>query len=188
MSEVATRYPGLKRVVFSEEEIAARVRELAREIDTFYPRDAELLLIGLLKGAFVFLSDLARAMNRPSLKLDFMAAALYGAGTDSSREVRLLYDIEAPIEGRHVLVVEDIIDSGKTLNRICDELSRRSPESLEVCAFLHKHLAEHLRYEPRWIGFDAPPDWLVGYGLDLGERYRHLPFIAVIDPEDGRGF
>lgn len=188
MSEVAARYPGLERIVFSEEQIAARVAELGTEIDAFYPLEEELLLIGLLKGAYVFLGDLARAISRPCLTVDFLVAALYGEGTDPSREVRLLYDMETPIEGRHVLLVEDIVDSGKTLNRICDELHRRAPRSLEICTFLHKRLAADLRYEPRWVGFDAPPDWLVGYGLDLGERYRHLPFIAAVAPGAERGF
>ncbi|MGD2152597.1 MAG: hypoxanthine phosphoribosyltransferase [Gemmatimonadales bacterium] len=187
MSDLAARYPGLTRVVFSEAEIAARVDDLGREIDAFYPRDDELLLVGLLKGALVFLSDLARAVQRPSVTVDFLVAALYGEGTDPSREVRLLYDMETPVEGRHVLLVEDIVDSGKTLNRVCDELVRRAPRSLEVCTFLHKRLATDLRCEPRWVGFDAPPDWLVGYGLDLGERYRHLPFIAAIASEADRG-
>ena len=187
VSEVATRYPELTRVVFTEEEITARVADLRREIEAFYPPDEELLMIGLLKGAFVFLSDLARGMSRPTLTVDFLVAALYGAGTDPSSEVRLLYDMETPIEGRHVLLVEDIVDSGKTLNRICDELVRRAPRSLEICSLLHKRLATDLRYEPRWVGFDAPPDWLVGYGLDLGERYRHLPFIAAVAPEAERG-
>lgn len=188
MSEIATRYPGLKRVVFSEEEIAARVRDLGREIDAFYAPDEELLLVGLLKGGFMFLSDLARVLSRPWLEVDFLVAALYGEGTDPSSDVRLLYDMETPIEGRHVLLVEDIVDSGKTLNWICDELNRRQPRSLEICTFLHKRLASDLRYEPRWVGFEAPPDWLVGYGLDLGERYRHLPFIAAVAPEAERGF
>lgn len=187
MSEALTRYPGLTRIVFSEAEIATRVTDLGREIDAYYPLGEELLLVGLLKGAFVFMSDLARAMGRPSLTVDFLVAALYGEGTDPSREVRLLYDIEAPIEGRNVMVVEDIVDSGKTLNRVCDELSRRAPRSLEICTFLHKRLATDLRYEPRWVGFDAPPDWLVGYGLDLGGQYRHLPFIAAVAPEAERG-
>ncbi len=188
MSEVATRYPELERVVIAEEQIAARVRELGREIEAFYPPEEELLLIGLLKGAFMFLGDLVRAVSRTSLEVDFLVAALYGEGTDPSRDVRVLYDMEQPIEGRHVLLVEDVVDSGKTLNRIGDELSRRSPRSLEVCAFLHKRIATDLRYEPRWVGFDAPSDWLVGYGLDLAERYRHLPFIGAISREDKRGF
>ncbi len=180
MSGVVTGYPGLERVVISEEQITSRVRELAREIDAFYPVDDELLVIGLLKGAFVFTSDLVRALDRPSLQVDFLIAALYGEGTDSSREVQLLHDVRAPIEGRHVLLVEDIVDSGKTLNHIGDVVSARNPKSLELCTFLHKRIASGLRYEPRWVGFDAPTDWLVGYGLDLGERYRHLPFVGAI--------
>jgi hypoxanthine phosphoribosyltransferase len=184
MSEVVTSYPGLKRVVFSREEIAARVRELGRDIDAFYPAGEELLVIGLLKGAFMFVSDLVRAIERPSVQVDFLTAALYGRGTDPDGEVRLLRDSETRITGRDVLLVEDIVDSGKTLNRIGDLLSAKSPRSLEVCAFLHKRLATDLRYEPRWVGFDAPSDWLVGYGLDLGERYRHLPFVGAIVPED----
>ncbi len=188
MSEVATQYPGLARVVFSEEEIAGRVRELAREIDAYYPEGEGLLVLGLLKGAFVFVGDLVRALSRPRLEVDFLVAALYGEGTDSGGEVRLLYDPETPVAGRHVLLVEDVVDSGKTLDRIGDELKRRGPRSLEVCALLHKRVAPRLRFEPRWVGFDAPPDWLVGYGLDLAERYRHLPFIGALAPADERGF
>lgn len=187
MSDVTASYPDLKRVVFTREEIAARVGELGREIDAFYPRDEPLLVIGLLKGAFMFLSDLVRAIGRPALEVDFMMAALYGRGTDSSGEVRLLRDLERPIAGRHVLLVEDVVDSGKTLNRIGDLLREKSPRSLEVCAFLHKRIAKGLRYEPRWVGFDAPSEWLVGYGLDLGERYRHLPFVGAVACGDERG-
>lgn len=187
MSEVAISYPALERVVFSEETIAARVRELARAIDAFYPADDEMLVIGLLKGAFMFTSDLVRAFARPAVVVDFLTAALYGEGTDSSREVQLLHDVKQSIEDRHVLLVEDIVDSGKTLNRIGDLLAARNPRSLEVCAFLHKRIATGLRYEPRWVGFDAPPDWLVGYGLDLGERYRHLPFVGAVATGDKRG-
>jgi len=95
--------------------------------------------------------------------------------------------VRTEIEARHVLVVEDVVDSGKTLSRVCDRLLRQSPRSLEVCALLHKHLARDLRYEPRWVGFSAPPDWLVGYGLDLGERYRHLPFVGALASEYERG-
>ncbi|MEE8520618.1 MAG: hypoxanthine phosphoribosyltransferase [Gemmatimonadota bacterium] len=187
MSSVLTPYPEVGRVVFSVERIAARVRELAQEIEAHYPLEEELLVVGLLKGAFVFSSDLVRALVRRSVAVDFIIAAHYGEGTDSRREVRLLHDADTPIEGRHVLLVEDIVDSGKTLNRIAESLERRSPASLEICALLHKRLAKDLRFEPRWVGFDAPSDWLVGYGLDLGERYRHLPFIAVVDPEEIKG-
>lgn len=187
MSAVADRYPGLTRVVFSADEIATRVEELGHEIDAFYPREESLLVIGLLKGAFVFVSDLVRAIGRPLVQVDFLIAALYGDGTDASREVRLLHDPESNVEGRHVLLVEDIVDTGKTLKRIGDLLKRKSPRSLEVCTLLHKRRTADMSFEPKWIGFDAPDDWLVGYGLDLGERYRHLPFIAAIAPEDERG-
>jgi hypoxanthine phosphoribosyltransferase len=187
MNEVATQYPGIQRVVFSEDEIASRVRELGREIDAYYGPGDELLVIGLLKGAFMFASDLVRAIERPALKIDFVVASLYGKGTDASGEVQLVYDVQTEIEGRHLLVIEDVVDSGKTLSRVCDRLLRRSPRSLEVCALLHKHLARDLRYEPRWVGFSAPPDWLVGYGLDLGERYRHLPFVGALASEYERG-
>ena len=182
MNAVASGYSDLTGVIFTADEIGARVLELGREIDAFYPREDGLLVIGLLKGAFVFVSDLVRAINRASVQVDFLIAALYGDGTDPSRDVRLLHDPESAIEGRHVLLVEDIVDSGKTLTRIYDTLERRSPRSLEVCALLHKRQQVDARIEPRWVGFDAPDDWLVGYGLDLGERYRHLPFIAAIAP------
>lgn len=187
MSDIAAQYPGLSRLVFSEEDINGRIKELAREIETFYPKDEEILVIGLLKGAFVFTADLVRELRRPSLRVDFLVAALYGEGTDSTREVRLLYDVAAPIDDSHVLLVEDVVDSGKTLNRICDSLRARRPRSLEVCALLHKHVTTGLRHEPRWVGFDAPTEWLVGYGLDLGERYRHLPFIATVASEGKKG-
>ncbi len=183
MSSIRTPIPQVTRVVFSAEEIARRVRQLAREIDAHYPPAEELLVVALLKGAFIFASDLVRALERPTLQIDFIKAALYGAGTDSSREVRLVQDLGAAVEGRHVLLVEDIVDSGKTLNRIVEALGERDPASLEICALLHKRLSTDLKYEPRWVGFDAPSDWLVGYGLDLGERWRHLPYIGAVEPE-----
>lgn len=188
MNDIATNYPGLAKVVFSEDEIAERVQALAGEVDAFYAADEGLLVVGLLKGAFMFVSDLVRAIGRPTLEVDFLTAALYGEGTDSHGTVQLVSDLQTSVKDRNVLLVEDVIDSGKTLNRVGDELSHRAPRSLEVCALLHKGLSTDLRYEPRWVGFDAPPDWLVGYGLDLGERYRHLPFIGALVPEDKRGF
>ena len=171
----------LGRVVFSAAEIGARVQEMARAIDAHYPAGEDLLVLGLLKGAFIFVSDLVRSIRRPDLRVDFLVAALYGEGRVGNSDVRLLYESDAPIEGRHVLLVEDIVDSGKTLARIGDALAERSPKSLEVCALLHKRLTRDLSYEPRWVGFDAPPDWLVGYGLDHRGRFRHLPFIAAIE-------
>jgi hypoxanthine phosphoribosyltransferase len=168
----------LKRIVFEEETIAARVRELGREITAAYP-DGDLLVLGLLKGSFIFLSDLVRRIDRP-LQVDFLVAASYGDSTVSSGNVRLLYDPETELEGKHILLVEDIIDTGKTLNRLVALLRQRGPKSLSICALLHKHIAEHLELEAAFVGFDAPTLFLVGYGLDHAENFRHLPYIASL--------
>jgi hypoxanthine phosphoribosyltransferase len=165
------------RIVYSEEQIQRRVREMAGEIGAFYPDGEDLLVLGLLKGSFIFLADLVRRIDRP-LHVDFIVASSYGSGTTSSGNVRLLYDPMAPIADRHVLLVEDIVDSGNTINRLVEALGQREPRSLELCALLHKHLATELALEPRWTGFDAPPEFLVGYGLDHAEDFRHLPFVA----------
>ncbi|HKE91404.1 MAG TPA: hypoxanthine phosphoribosyltransferase [Gemmatimonadales bacterium] len=168
----------LARIVYEVETIAKRVAELGQEITTAYP-DGELLVLGLLKGSFIFLSDLVRRIDRP-LQVDFLVAASYGAGTVSSGDVRLLYDPETTLAGRHILLVEDIVDTGRTLNRLVELLRERRPRSLEMCALLHKHVAEHLVLEPKFVGFDAPRAFLVGYGLDHAENFRHLPYIASL--------
>jgi hypoxanthine phosphoribosyltransferase len=168
----------LKRIVFDEQTIAARVRELGREITAAYP-DGDLLVLGLLKGSFIFLSDLVRRIERP-LQVDFLVAASYGDDTVSSGNVRLLYDPETELAGKHILLVEDIIDTGKTLNRMVTLLGQRGPKSLSICALLHKHIAEHLELEAAFVGFDAPRLFLVGYGLDHAENFRHLPYIASL--------
>jgi hypoxanthine phosphoribosyltransferase len=168
----------LKRIVFEAETIAERVRELGREITAAYP-DGDLLVLGLLKGSFIFLSDLVRRIERP-LQVDFLVAASYGDSTVSSGNVRLLYDPETELEGKHILLVEDIIDTGKTLNRLVELLKKRGPKSLNICALLHKHIAEHLALEAQFVGFDAPTLFLVGYGLDHAENFRHLPYIASL--------
>jgi len=168
----------LKRIVFDEATIAARVRELGREITAAYP-EGDLLVLGLLKGSFIFLSDLVRRIDRP-LQVDFLVAASYGDSTVSSGNVRLLYDPETELEGKHILLVEDIIDTGKTLNRLVTLLRQRGPKSLNICAFLHKHIAAHLELEAAFVGFDAPKLFLVGYGLDHAENFRHLPYIASL--------
>jgi hypoxanthine phosphoribosyltransferase len=165
------------RIIYSREQIQQRVREMADDITRFYPAGEDLLVLGLLKGSFIFLADLVRAINRP-LHVDFIVASSYGTGTTTSGNVRLLYDPMAPIADRHVLLVEDIVDSGNTVNRLAEALEKREPKSLELCALLHKHLATDLQLEPRWTGFDAPPEFLVGYGLDHAEDFRHLPFVA----------
>lgn len=168
----------LARVVFDEDTIDARVRELGREITAAYPT-GDLLVLGLLKGSFIFLSDLVRRIERP-LQVDFLVAASYGNDTVSSGQVRLLYDPETELRGKHILLVEDIIDTGKTLNRMVTLLRAREPESLEICALLDKHLARDLELEARFLGFDAPRAFLVGYGLDHAENFRHLPYIASL--------
>ena len=168
----------VKRVVYEETDIARRVRELGAEITAAYP-DGDLLVLGLLKGSFIFLSDLVRQINRP-LHVDFLVAASYGEGTVSSGNVRLVYDPETTLEGKHIILVEDIVDTGRTLNRLMDLLKERKPRSLEICALLHKHIAEELRYETKFVGYDAPHEFLVGYGLDHAESFRHLPYIASL--------
>ena len=166
--------------MYNAEQIAQRVRELGEEITNHYP-EGELLVLGLLKGSFIFLGDLVRQVARP-LQVDFLVAASYGGETTSSGNVRLVYDPETKLEGKHILLVEDIVDSGRTLSRLMDLLAERRPrpQSLDICALLHKNAAEFLRYPVRFVGFEAPNEFLVGYGLDHAENFRHLPYIASL--------
>ncbi len=168
----------VKRIVYTEQRIAQRVAELGREIAAAYP-DGELLALGLLKGSFMFTADLVRHIPRP-LQVDFIVAGSYGAGTVSTGDVRLLYDPETDLEGTHVLLVEDIVDSGRTMQKLVNLLETRRPRSLQICALLHKHIAEHLEHPVRFVGFDAPSEFLVGYGLDHAENFRHVPYIASL--------
>lgn len=179
-AELHTRQTGreLTRVVYTREEIQRRVDEMAEEISDAYGPDDQILVLGLLKGSFIFLADLVRQIQHP-LQVDFLVASSYGNSTKTSGEVNLLYDPEASVEGRSVILVEDIIDSGTTMNRLIPLLEGRGPRSLEICALLHKRVAT-LDREPRWVGFDAPLEFLVGYGLDYGEDFRHLPFIGSL--------
>lgn len=169
----------MKRVVYDAETIARRVHEMGDEITRTYP-DGDLLVLGLLKGSFIFLSDLVRQIVRP-IQVDFLVAASYGDAMISSGNVRLVYDPETKLEGKHILLVEDIVDSGRTLSHLMDHLKERKPRSLEICAMLHKHVATHLRYPTKFVGFDAPNEFLVGYGLDHAENFRHLPYIASLE-------
>jgi len=169
----------VRRIAFDEVCIRKRVRELASEITAAYP-DGELLVLGLLKGSFVFLADLVREIRRP-LHVDFIVAASYGDASVSSGVVRLAYDPETELAGQHILLVEDIVDTGRTLNTLVDVLRTRAPRSLEICALLHKRVATALRLPPRFVGFDAPTEFLVGYGLDHAENFRHLPYVASLD-------
>jgi len=168
----------VKRIAFDEATIARRVRELGDEITAAYP-DGDLLVLGLLKGSFVFLADLVRQIRRP-LHVDFLVASSYGEATVSSGNVRLVYDPETKLEGKHILLVEDIVDSGRTLQRLLQVLGERRPRSIEICALLHKHIATELHHPTRFIGFDAPNEFLVGYGLDHAENFRHVPYVASL--------
>ena len=168
----------VRRIVLDAETIRQRVHEMGAQITAAYP-DGDLLVLGLLKGSFIFLGDLVRQISRP-IQIDFLVAASYGNATVSSGEVRLLYDPATRLDGKHILLVEDIIDSGRTLNRLIEVLGKRNALSLEMCALLHKHIAPDLKLEPKFLGFDAPREFLVGYGLDHAENFRHLPFIASL--------
>ena len=151
---------------------------MAEEISAIYGPEDHVLFLGLLKGSFIFLADLVRQIQHP-LQVDFLVASSYGGAKESRGTVDLLYDPEASLEGRSVILVEDIIDTGTTMNRLIPLLEGRGPVSLEVCALLHKRRAP-LDREPRWVGFDAPREFLVGYGLDYSEEFRHLPFIGSL--------
>ena len=169
----------LERVVYTADQIAERVREMARSIEEEYTGNQPILVLGLLKGSFIFLADLVREIVRP-VTVDFLVASSYGSGTVTSGEVQLLYDPENTLEDKHVILVEDIVDSGTTMNRLIPMLEARNPRSLEICALLHKHVAEELVKEPKWVGFDAPNEFLIGYGLDHSENFRNLPFIGSL--------
>ncbi len=169
----------MRRIVYDAEAIRARVQELGEAITAAYP-DGELLVLGLLKGSVIFLSDLVREIARP-LQMDFLVVSSYGNAMESSGVVRLLYDPETTLEGKHILIVEDIVDSGRTLAHLLHLLGARQPKSLAICALLHKHIAEHLSSPVQFVGFDAPHEFLVGYGLDHAEQFRHLPYVASLE-------
>jgi hypoxanthine phosphoribosyltransferase len=168
----------IREVAFTAEEISRRVAELGQEITETYAQEEDLLLLAPLKGSFMFLADLSRQIQLP-LQIDFLIASSYGTGTESSGEVKLLYDPEVSLTGWNVVLVEDIIDTGTTLNLLIPLLESRRPKSFEVCTLFHKRLAENVK-DPKWIGFNAPQDFLVGYGLDHSENFRHLPYVAIL--------
>jgi hypoxanthine phosphoribosyltransferase len=168
--------PALGPVVVSEPDLQRRITELGRQISEDY-RGRAPLLVGVLKGAFVFMSDLARAIDLP-VEFDFMAVASYGSATKTSGVVRIVKDLDIDLTGRHVLVVEDIVDSGLTLSYLRGILLARNPASLEVCALLVKKGLQRNDLRLAYTGFTIPPDFVVGYGLDVGERYRNLPYVC----------
>ncbi|MEU7986805.1 hypoxanthine phosphoribosyltransferase [Streptosporangium canum] len=170
----------LSKVLIPEEELQAKVKELASRIDEDYA-GKDLLIVGVLKGAVMIMADLARALHVP-VQMDWMAVSSYGAGTKSSGVVRVLKDLDTDIAGRHVLVVEDIIDSGLTLSWLVHNLKSRNPASVEICAALRKPDAVKVPIDVKYIGFDIPNEFVIGYGLDYAERYRNLPFIGTLAP------
>ncbi len=167
-------------ILVPEQDLTRRVRELAEQVSRDYA-DKDLLLIGVLKGAVFFLSDLMRQIDIP-VEVDFMAVASYGSATKSSGVVRILKDLDAPIEGRDVLIVEDIVDSGLTLQYLLRNLAGRNPRTLEVCALLIKPERRKVDLQTRYVGFEIPDRFAIGYGLDFDERYRNLPYVAALKP------
>lgn len=169
----------LDGVLISREEISQKVKELASIIETDYDGVDDLILIGVLKGANIFMGDLMREMDLP-IRIDFMAVSSYGHSTESSGVVRILKDLDIEIENRHVLVIEDIVDTGLTLKYLTDNLKSRAPASLKVCALLDKPTRRNCDLMVDYVGFEIPDRFIVGYGIDYAERFRNLPYIATV--------
>ncbi len=184
MGAAAAEQAEIGEVLVGAEELRLRVRELGERISSDYA-GRPLLLVGVLKGAVFFLSDLMRHIDIP-VEVDFMAVASYGSATDSSGVVRILKDLDVAIEGRDVLIVEDIVDSGLTLQYLLRNLGSRNPASLEVCALLTKPERRKVQLQARYVGFEIPDRFVVGYGLDYAERHRNLPFVAALERPNGR--
>jgi hypoxanthine phosphoribosyltransferase len=171
---------GVERVLVEPEKLAKRVSELASQVDSWYPAESPIL-IGVLNGAVVFMTELMQAMSVP-VSIDFMAVSSYGSSTQSSGVVQILKDLSVSIEGRDVLVVEDIVDSGLTLQYLLDYLQRRNPKSLRVVALLRKVKSSALAVPVDLVGFEIPDEFVIGYGLDYAGLYRNLPYIGVLSP------
>jgi hypoxanthine phosphoribosyltransferase len=174
--------PAIGQILVPAEDLQRRIRELGGEISRDY-QDRDLIMIGVLKGAVLFLADLMRELTVPC-EIDFMAVSSYGSETDSSGVVRILKDLDSSIEGRHVLIVEDIIDSGLTLQYLLRNLRARNPASLEVCALLTKPDRRRVELPIRYVGFEIPNRYVIGYGLDYAQRYRNLDCVAVLNERD----
>jgi hypoxanthine phosphoribosyltransferase len=172
---------GVGEILIESDVLSARIAELGEEISEAYA-GRDLLLIGVLKGAVFFMADLMRHLTVPC-EVDFLAISSYGAATDTSGVVRILKDLDINIEGRNVLVVEDIIDSGLTLSYLIRNLESREPASLEICALLTKPARREIDVDVRWTGFEIPNRFVIGYGLDFAERYRNLPYVGVLSEE-----
>ncbi|PWC11330.1 hypoxanthine phosphoribosyltransferase [Brenneria corticis] len=171
-------------VMISEQEVKARVTELGRQISEHY-RDSgsDMVLVGLLRGSFIFMADLCRAID-VSHEVDFMTASSYGSGMSTTRDVKILKDLDEDIRGKDVLIVEDIIDSGNTLSRVSEILQLRSPKSLAICTLLDKPQRREVDVDVEWVGFSIPDEFVVGYGIDYAQHYRHLPYVGRVIPQD----
>ena len=176
--DLATVGTDIERVIVTQEELQSKVAELAARVDADY-KDRDLLLVGVLKGAIMAMADLTRAMQR-HIDMDWMAVSSYGSGTKSSGVVRILKDLDRDITGRNILIVEDIVDSGLTLSWLRANLMSRGAESVEILAILRKPEAAKVEVECKYVGFDIPTDFVVGYGLDFNEKYRNLSFVGVL--------
>ncbi|WP_087506491.1 hypoxanthine phosphoribosyltransferase [Neiella marina] len=167
--------------MISAEELQQRVKELGDEISTYYAGSEHLILVGLLRGSVIFMADLARAIDQP-VTLDFMTVSSYGNAMSSTRDVKVLKDLDEDIEGADVLIIEDIVDSGHTLSKVLAMLALRNPRSLKICTLLDKPSGREVDVAAKWIGFEVPDTFVVGYGIDYSQRYRNLPFLGKVVP------
>ena len=177
----ANVHQDVERVLFAEEDLSRRVREMGAQISADYV-GKDLLVVSILRGAAIFTADLVRAIELP-LEMDFMAVSSYGNDTKSSGVVRFLKDVTSCVEGRHVLIAEDVLDSGLTLNSVAESFAARNAASVEMAVLLRKNVANQAHVACRYVGFECPDEFIVGYGLDYAERYRNLPFIGVLKRE-----
>ncbi|CED70514.1 hypoxanthine phosphoribosyltransferase [Aliivibrio wodanis] len=170
-------------VMISEQEVTQRVKELGQQISEHYKESDSLVMIGLLRGSFVFMADLARAIDTP-MTVDFMTASSYGNSMESTRDVRILKDLDDDIKGKDILLVEDIIDTGNTLSKVCEILSIREPNSITICTLLDKPSRREVDVKVDWIGFSIPDEFVVGVGIDYAQKYRNLPYIGKVVPQE----
>lgn len=170
-------------VMISEQEVHERVQVLGREITEYYKGSEDLVMVGLLRGSFVFMADLARAIELTH-SVDFMTASSYGNTMESSRDVRILKDLDDDIKGKDILLVEDIIDTGNTLNKVKEILSLREPNSIQICTLLDKPSRREVDVDVKWVGFEIPDEFVVGVGIDYAQKYRHLPYIGKVVPQE----